>query len=52
MEKYHDHVTCGGHSHFLKKSSLALAKNSFTIKREEIVKQQLAFRHSNNVMTR
>lgn len=28
-------LACGGHSHFLKKSSLALAKNSFTTKREK-----------------
>lgn len=26
-------LTCGGHSHFRKKSSLALARNSFTKKR-------------------
>lgn len=34
-EVYFIDFTCGGHSHFLRKSSLALAKNSFTKKSDK-----------------
>lgn len=36
-------LTCGGHSHFFKKSSLALARNSFTKKEKQCSKTQLAY---------